>query len=89
MTKLARVIGLLLLLNAPLAAQDTPFIARSGTRPLVRPDGTYVFQHIPHSDLVFEGQIAPRTHLWRRTAPRCRRTLGRVLLTAGQDQSGT
>lgn len=60
MTKLAQVIGLLLLLDAPLAAQDTPFIARSGTRPLVRPDGTYVFQHIPNSDLVFEGQIAPR-----------------------------
>jgi hypothetical protein len=59
-TKLARLVGLLLMLNAPAAAQDTPFIARSGTRPLVRPDGTYVFQHIPNSDLVFEGQIAPR-----------------------------
>ena len=23
-------------------------------------DGTYVFQHIPHSDIIFEGQIAPR-----------------------------
>jgi hypothetical protein len=60
MTTPARMIGLLLLLNTPVAAQDTPFIARSGSRPLLRPDGTYVFQHIPHSDLVFEGQIAPR-----------------------------
>ena len=42
------------------SAQDTPLISRSGDRPLIRPDGTYVFQHIPHSDLVFEGQIAPR-----------------------------
>jgi hypothetical protein len=24
------------------------------------PDGTYVFQHLPHSDIIFEGQIAPR-----------------------------
>ena len=48
-------------LGTPLAAQDTPLIARSGSgRPLVQPDGTYVFQHIPHSDIIFEGQIAPR-----------------------------
>ena len=60
MTKHARIIGLVLLLSAPAAAQDTPLIARSGTRPLVRPDGTYVFQHLPNSDLVFEAQIAPR-----------------------------
>ena len=58
--KLAATAGLLLSLNAPVFAQDTPFIASSGSRPLLRPDGTYVFQHVPHSDLVFEGQIAPR-----------------------------
>ena len=58
--KLAATVGLLLSLNAPVFAQDTPLIAASGSRPLVRPDGTYVFQHAPHSDLVFEGQIAPR-----------------------------
>ena len=52
--------ALLLLCASSAAAQDTPLIARSGTRPLLRPDGTYTFQHIPHSDLVFEGQIAPR-----------------------------
>src|SRR5215213_11406456 len=45
---------------ATAAAQDTPLVVRSGDRPLVRPDGTYVFQHAPHSDLVFEAQIAPR-----------------------------
>jgi hypothetical protein len=58
--KLVAIVGVLLSLNAPVLAQDTPFIASSGSRPLLRPDGTYVFQHAPHSDLVFEGQIAPR-----------------------------
>ena len=56
----AALLAALLLIAIPAAAQDTPFVSDSGTRPLVRPDGTYVFQHIPHSDLVFEGQIAPR-----------------------------
>ena len=60
MTKQASLLTLLLLAPAAAAAQDTAIMARSGSRPLVRPDGTYVFQHIPHSDLVFEGQIAPR-----------------------------
>lgn len=58
--KPAAMAVLLLCLGAPASAQDTPFIAPSGSRPLIRPDGTYVFQHVPHSDLVFEGQIAPR-----------------------------
>jgi hypothetical protein len=58
--KLAAMLGFALMLAAPAAAQDTPFVALSGNRPLLRPDGTYVFQHIPNSDLVFEGQIAPR-----------------------------
>jgi len=56
----ARVVAWLLCLSAPAAAQETPLVARSGARPLLQPDGTYVFQHIPNSDLVFEGQIAPR-----------------------------
>ena len=60
MTTVGRTVGLVLLLSTSLAAQDTPFIARSGSRPLLHPDGTYVFQHVPNSDLVFEGQIAPR-----------------------------
>ncbi len=60
MTKHASLLTLFLLAASAAAAQDTPLVSRSGTRPLVRPDGTYVFQHIPHSDLVFEGQIAPR-----------------------------
>lgn len=52
--------ALVLLLDVSAAAQDTPLIARSGSRPLLRPEGTYVFQHAPNSDLVFEAQIAPR-----------------------------
>jgi len=61
MRTLVRAIGLVLLFGTPLAAQDSPLIARSGGgRPVVQPDGTYVFQHIPHSDIIFEGQIAPR-----------------------------
>ncbi len=60
MTKPASLLTLFLLGASAAAAQDTPLVSRSGTRPLIRPDGTYVFQHIPHSDLVFEGQIAPR-----------------------------
>ena len=31
-----------------------------GGRPVIRPDSTYFFNHAPRSDLVFEGQIAPR-----------------------------
>lgn len=50
----------LMCVGAPVAAQDTPFIAESGSRPLINADGTYVFNHIPNSHLVFEGQIAPR-----------------------------
>lgn len=43
----------------PVAAQDTPFATQSGGRPLIRPDGTYMFNFFQY-DLVFEGQIAPR-----------------------------
>lgn len=39
--------------------QDTEFVTRSGGRPLIRPDGTYMFSFGMY-DLVFEGQIAPR-----------------------------
>ena len=48
------------LATAPAVAQDTPFTAQSGSRPLVRPDGTYAFNSVPNSNLVFEAQIAPR-----------------------------
>ena len=48
------------LATAPAVAQDTPFTAQSGSRPLVRPDGTYAFNSVPNSKLVFEAQIAPR-----------------------------
>lgn len=58
--KPAAIVGVILCLGGSASAQDTPFIASGGSRPLLRPDGTYVFQHLPHSDLVFEGQIAPR-----------------------------
>lgn len=56
----ASLLVVLLLLSTAAAAQDTSLVSRSGARPLLRPDGTYTFQHLPHSDLVFEGQIAPR-----------------------------
>ena len=58
-TRASLIIAFMLIASAA-GAQDSPLESVSGTRPLVRPDGTYVFQHIPHSDLVFEGQIAPR-----------------------------
>ena len=60
MKTLVHVIGLVVLSWTPLAAQDTPLVARSGSgRPLVQPEGTYVFQHLPHSDIIFEGR-SPR-----------------------------
>jgi hypothetical protein len=45
---------------AAAAAQDTPFVTQGGSRPVLDPDGSYVFNHVPNSSLVFEGQIAPR-----------------------------
>jgi hypothetical protein len=63
MTRLLRLFGLLaivLVYALPVTAQDTGLISTSGSRPMVQPEGTYVFQHIPHSDIIFEGQIAPR-----------------------------
>src|SRR5436189_3467039 len=58
---LCRVACLFLMLHAASAgAQDTPFAAPSGSRPIVDPDGTYVFNHVPSSNLIFEAQIAPR-----------------------------
>ena len=52
---------LFLMLHAASAgAQDTPFTAPSGSRPIVDPDGTYIFNHVPSSNLIFEAQIAPR-----------------------------
>ncbi|SRR6266487_3585572 len=58
---LCRVACLFLMLHAASAgAQDTPFTAPSGSRPIVDPDGTYVFNHVPSSNLIFEAQIAPR-----------------------------
>jgi hypothetical protein len=59
-TRTGTICLLLLFAVAPAAAQDTPLVSRSGVRPLVQPDGTYIFQHLPHSDIIFEGQIAPR-----------------------------
>jgi len=44
----------------PALAQDSAFILGAAGRPIIRPDGTYVFNHVPGSDLVFEAQIAPR-----------------------------
>jgi hypothetical protein len=59
----ARVVAVALIASLPAAAalaQDTPFTAQSGSRPIIRPDGTYILNHLPNSDLVFEGHIAPR-----------------------------
>lgn len=55
-------LGLALALACPAlaGAQDSPFVLNLGGRPVIRPDSTYVFNHAPRSDLVFEGQIAPR-----------------------------
>jgi hypothetical protein len=54
------VLTLILLSTRPATGQDSPFVLNLGGRPVVRPDATYVFNHLPASDLVFEGQIAPR-----------------------------
>lgn len=48
-----------LAIAAPAAAQDTPFVAQSGSRPLVHADGSHIFNFLQYG-LVFEGQIAPR-----------------------------
>lgn len=50
---------LVLACSAAAAAQDTPFVA-DASRPVIRPDGTYFFNHAPNTDLIFEAQIAPR-----------------------------
>lgn len=57
----ARLMVLVLFVATPSAlAQDSRFVAGVGSRPVIRPDGTYFFNHVPDSKLVFEGQIAPR-----------------------------
>jgi hypothetical protein len=53
-------LALVVALSPPAAGQDSPFMLNLGGRPVVRPDSTYVFNHVPRSDLVFEGQLAPR-----------------------------
>jgi hypothetical protein len=60
MRRAAAAAAFLVRLASPLLAQDSPVVAPGGSRPLIETDGTYVFQHIPHSDIIFEGQIAPR-----------------------------
>lgn len=60
MTRIGVLCAMALVCAAPAAAQDTPFIAESGSRPVVNTDGTYVFNHVPNTNLIFEGQIAPR-----------------------------
>lgn len=53
-------LALVAALAPPAAGQDSPFMLNLGGRPVIRPDSTYFFNHVPRSDLVFEGQIAPR-----------------------------
>jgi hypothetical protein len=57
-------------------AQDSSFILNLGGRPVIRPDSTYVFNHVPRSDLVFEGQIAPRIIILDSIADAAERVLG-------------
>ena len=54
------VLAVILSSSMAATAQDSPFILNLGGRPVIRPDSTYFFNHAPRSDLVFEGQIAPR-----------------------------
>ena len=54
------IVSLHLICAASVAAQDTGLVAAGDARPVLRPDGTYFFNHLPSSKLVFEGQIAPR-----------------------------
>jgi hypothetical protein len=59
--KVRSILWLCLVIHAGAAvAQDTPFTAQSGSRPIVNPDATYVFNHVPNSNLILEAQIAPR-----------------------------
>jgi len=60
MTRLHAWLLLCIAAASPALAQDTAFVASDGARPVIRPDGTYFFNHLPNSTLVFEGQIAPR-----------------------------
>jgi len=59
---------------APAAAQDTPFVAASGSRPLVHADGSYIFNVLQYG-LVFEGQIAPRVIVFDTIGRSTRRVL--------------
>ena len=67
---------LVLLSSDPAAGQDSPFILNLGGRPVIRPDSTYIFNHVPRSDLVFEGQIAPRVIIIDSIADAAGRVLG-------------
>jgi hypothetical protein len=70
------VLVLLLALASPVRCQDSPFVLNLGGRPVIRPDGTYFFNHAPRSDLVFEGQIAPRIIILDSIADAAGRVLG-------------
>jgi hypothetical protein len=70
------VLTLVLSSSVSVLGQDSPFVLNLGGRPLIRPDGTYVFNHVPGSDLVFEGQIAPRIIIIDSIADAAGRVLG-------------
>ena len=72
----AALVVLAALLPGPVLAQDSPFILNLGGRPVMRPDSTYFFNHVPRSDLVFEGQIAPRIIIIDTIADAAGRVLG-------------
>lgn len=70
------ILSVVMMTPAPAAAQDSPFVLNLGGRPVIRPDSTYIFNHVPRSDLVFEGQIAPRVIIIDSIADAAGRVLG-------------
>jgi hypothetical protein len=68
-------------LAPPAFAQDTPFSTASGGRPVIRADGTYMFNFLQYG-LVFEGQIAPRIIVKDSIGERTRRLLDKTDDTA-------
>ncbi len=70
------ILSVVMMSPGSAAAQDSPFVLNLGGRPVIRPDSTYIFNHVPRSDLVFEGQIAPRVIIIDSIADAAGRVLG-------------
>ncbi len=68
--KTAAAVGIVVLQSAralhaqePPRGQDAAFVHSEGARIVLRPDGNYVFNFVPASDLVFEAWAAPDVHI--------------------------